>query len=720
MTFLQNTYISCFKCFLEMAHTSNDDNIQHDIHTEQSVSHSVALFRDPKWLGFKHDGYPISTFLQYRAIRGTQNPTLFDKYHVSILQSWLSFGLLEAILEVPIPESMLLRETGDRGLVMSLDQLPQILSEWTSRVSGKDEDLSSHRDRVESVLLQTHKILSYLSDTKAFDYADAYSDDIPATFVALGCIAEALTQARHCLYSETSPERGYDWGFVVAPYSDKLYADAVADGWCLSTINYLVNKSNLSVLRFAVQRGPLIQTERHEKCSAHFCALKTVDTANYIPKHISTTWDSSCSCSYIKPPIEAVNGKLQEGINPVITLLDVFDRKNTSLSVGNSTDVPYVAISHVWADGCGSTAEVGLPLCQVWKLSAIVSGIISSGAFWMDALCVPKHPETRKRALKLMGKAYLDAEIVLVLDSTIQSCSSKAPSNELLLHLVLSPWMRRLWTLQDAVLAKKLVFLFSDGLLPLSRLIPDLAGLYTNTTEAGLAAEIHRLTKLRSLDTLKFADVARSLRWRWTSKPTDEVPAIVSLLSVDRQAIFEDPVEKRMINLLLAVANLPRNIIFLAGPKMETSGFRWAPLTSMSIATGTDGGGLDLNTTDTSALCTPRGLLASYFVFSFEKRSFKANEHWNLHDPTTNRAFFISNPRLEKEMYCCNFLLCDSLAAPSGVEMCIAVLGNVDADGQDLDCIYVTSLKINGQRPDKPVENEVLVLSSGARQVCIS
>lgn len=703
-----------------MADASDGNDSKFQSLAYSTSTSSIALFQDPKWLGFTHDGYPLATLGQYRVLRGIENPTLFDRNHVSILQSWFSFGLLEAVLELPIPESMLLKQHGE-GMVMSIDRLPQILSDWVSIVRIENEELVKYRNRVESILTQVHKILSYLSDSQAFLYTDAHLDDVPATFVTLGCIAEALVQARHFLYPDgASPKQGLNWDFVIAPYAIKFYADTVEAGWCLSTVRFLVHKTNLATLRFAFRRGPLIPKEHHDKCSAHFCSLKTVDTANYVPKHLGSCHDSTRSCVFVAPPVDTIISFLQEGTNPVIDLSSLVDRESTILSVRKSSDVPYVAISHVWADGCGSTAEKGLPSCQVQKIFTMVSDIMPNGAFWMDSLCVPKHPETRKQALKLMGKAYLDAEFVLVLDSTIQACSSKATLNELLLHVALSPWMRRLWTLQEAMLAKKLVFKFSDGLVPFSRIIPDITSIYHSTIEVGLAAELQRLSKLRLFDNLAFADVARCLRWRWTSNITDEVPAILSLIKVDRGSIFEDSVEKRMINLLLAVVNLPKNIIFLSGPKMEFPGFRWAPLTLMSIATGTDGGGMELSLMDTNAICTPLGLFAEYFVFGFEEQSFEAGERFALHDPTTKRTFFLTNQVASQEICRCNFILCNK-SEPVGIEICVAVWEDIDVNGTKLDCVYVGRLIINGQRPDKAGDDKIIdVLASGNRQILIS
>ena len=77
----------------------------------------------------------------------------------------------------------------------------------------------------------------------------------------------------------------------------------------------------------------------------------------------------------------------------------------------------YLAISHVWADGLGSTSEAGLPRCQVERLAALARSLVpESGAFWIDSLCVPRASDLRKTAIKAMGRTYKDAFAVLVLD----------------------------------------------------------------------------------------------------------------------------------------------------------------------------------------------------------------------------------------------------------------------------------------------------------------
>jgi hypothetical protein len=78
-----------------------------------------------------------------------------------------------------------------------------------------------------------------------------------------------------------------------------------------------------------------------------------------------------------------------------------------------SSLTPYVAISHVWADGLGNPASNGLPRCQLDKLFALLGDLINPSTFasirfkksstiqralwnrtsrryfWMDTFCIP-------------------------------------------------------------------------------------------------------------------------------------------------------------------------------------------------------------------------------------------------------------------------------------------------------------------------------------------
>lgn len=143
------------------------------------------------------------------------------------------------------------------------------------------------------------------------------------------------------------------------------------------------------------------------------------------------------------------------------------------LQVHEASDVPYVAISHVWADGLGSTAETGLPTCQLRRLAALVSAIQPGAAMRIESLCVPKADHVRTVAIELMARIYSQAAAVLVLDDGLQLCPATAPAGVQVLRVLTSGWMRRLWTLQEATLSRALYLALADAaLVPLADLTP--------------------------------------------------------------------------------------------------------------------------------------------------------------------------------------------------------------------------------------------------------
>jgi hypothetical protein len=233
------------------------------------------------------------------------------------------------------------------------------------------------------------------------------------------------------------------------------------------------------------------------------------------------------------PSLESTKGVLARNKVPVIT---IFDEKSENFMVQpavlEASEAWYVAILHIWADGLGSSTEKCLPACQVQRLRSLTSRVLPDAEFWIDGLCIPDAGGMRKLAIGLMAQTYRDAAALLVLDKGLQMCSFTAPLEEKLLRVLVSGWMQRLWTLQEAVLAKKLVFLFSDALVPLVDLLPPAKEMPLSALKINLAAEIFRPSKKSKYNQLTSSDVARSLRWRATSRAGDETLAIASLLGV--------------------------------------------------------------------------------------------------------------------------------------------------------------------------------------------
>jgi hypothetical protein len=57
--------------------------------------------------------------------------------------------------------------------------------------------------------------------------------------------------------------------------------------------------------------------EGHRKCTAQKCVINTMDTSNYVSKHVIGTWN----CVMFKPSLENVIGSLSIGKIPIVQCL---------------------------------------------------------------------------------------------------------------------------------------------------------------------------------------------------------------------------------------------------------------------------------------------------------------------------------------------------------------------------------------------------------------
>ncbi|KAK7467678.1 hypothetical protein VKT23_004731 [Stygiomarasmius scandens] len=604
-----------------------------DLHA--TASHRPVIFRDALWLGGQHGSYPLLPFKDYHEVRKDASSL------GARLQCQLTFGLLESVLEAKIAEPTLLHRDEDTGrTVLRSTGLDALLLDWRDRIhqcTVTDEtQCRAWAERVGQTLQKAHAMFMRAvlqSGPSAFhDAPDTQEDDVAAIVVAIAAIGEALTIGMISFPPEYPRPPRLQWSFVFASH-DTLKKGMANDGWCPSIVEIL--SDSVCALGYASLCGPSTRewSGGHEECTTRVCKLHNIDSSTYKNKHVIP----ACDCAYLKPSTDDVIELLQDNRIPIIVPSD------DKLLVCGSSQRPYVAISHVWSDGMGSTTEVGIPKCQIDRLVSLTRQLVPGGAFWMDALCIPDRKDMRKRAIKLMAQTYRDANVVLVIDSGIRSCSISAPLEEKLLRVTSSAWMQRLWTLQEGMLAKDLVFQFKDGLLTAYHDLFPSAQLRTDKLYdpllTSLSTEIFGLTIYRQFVskrvTFGIGDVARPLRWRTTSKPEDETLAISGLLNVDSGELVNLPPEQRMSALLVRVRTLPRNVIFISGDKLDQPGFRWAPRTLMH------GESSSLKAATFDAECTPTGLIAEYFVIYFREVD-ATGEAWYIHDSTSSCTYKIT------------------------------------------------------------------------------
>ncbi|RDX42001.1 hypothetical protein OH76DRAFT_1298618, partial [Lentinus brumalis] len=298
-----------------------------------------------------------------------------------------------------------------------------------------------------------------------------------------------------------------------------------------------------------------VDAEHH----AHGERVKRILADNYVPRHTTP----GCTCGFLAAPMDDVRRLLEMGEVPVVVL------EGRELVVRSASEGSYVAVSHVWADGLGSTTEEGLPRCQVERLAKLAGNLVPGGAFWQDGLCVPGDRPLRRRAIGLMAATYADAEKVLVIDAGIQSqCTLASSREEYLLRIATSGWMQRIWTLQEGILARELFFEVADGLIDCTCF--DGASYYAAGSMIPLLQYCHKDDSALTYQPRSLAskpvrcdvnDLIALLRYRTTSHPEDETLAVAGLLGVDaRMLVKVEGQQERMKALLMRVGRLPRQL----------------------------------------------------------------------------------------------------------------------------------------------------------------
>ncbi|KAI0670224.1 hypothetical protein C8Q78DRAFT_1035136 [Trametes maxima] len=622
-----------------------------------AMQHARSQFGTPvdiPWLQGRHDGYPLcltmSEYWKARRADAHQMP----RDDVALWTSAITFGLLEAATRMHIPETLLLaRGRQDGEIVLSGSRVLQLLVRWYLRLRRssptayssdvKDAHLQHGRDIAQLLERALRSLDDECGPDSFLKRADFGHDErrdficaVALTVVPLCAIAEKLWSAVPEVKSVAARLREDRTRPFFAVVVSACKARMQREGWCpyavASRFSGILMDLTLMSYFASLKPSPDRNPGGHTECTHGACVWYTItDATTYLPRHV----DPSCKCDYVKPPIHEVERLLSEGLVPAV----IFDGRD--FRVMRAADNSYVSISHVWADGMGSTTEDGLPKCIVTRIAGLVRPLLPvSGAFWMDSLCVPRRRDLRKRAIKLMAETYRNAAKVLVIDEGIRrECSVGASWVDNLLRIAISGWMRRVWTLQEGLLARELWFEFVEGAVDveeqtgakrkleapsrsdlLSPQNPWTPSVQFPVPPHGLPFYVVPLLYLRvnkATRDIAFHEVLDQLYARTTSKIEDELLAVATLLPphihVDALLVIAGPdfAQWRMRALFLQLREVPKGFPMSPSmPRLPMEGFRWAPrtllrATRMSSRYGT-------------GTCTEKGLLAEYFVARLE------------------------------------------------------------------------------------------------------
>ncbi len=509
----------------------------------------------------------------------------------SFFQTWLFFGLLAELLAgLYSREKFVSKSERDGSPIISTKQLQSLTEQRFEFVRTLDKPAQK---KIYVHAVQCIDLTTRILPVAAPDFDCAVKNSIASVAELLG---NAIDKANKGTFSDAV---GCKRPFTRNFYSEEMKVAMVAANWCPNDITRLTDKfTSTQLLYFFSKMKKPPNVASHRDCTAKCCLAHPISLSQHRTHHCEACSNES-TCADISVDHRPVVDILRSGALPLLRITSQENEPNRvtlELCSSGTDSAHYVAISHVWADGLGNSEANSLPHCQLACLGRMLDPFAEAGKrplVWLDTLCCPAEPEGKALALLQMKRTYAKAKKTLILDSTLYNYNSRdLNAAELHARYLASGWMRRLWTLQEMTLSSDPWVQFKDGPLSLIPMFSRLKKIHDeNLNYRRLVQDMWIDSQPLSLSTYYSPNgvpdlrlLGRALSHRNTTVASDEALCIATLMNLDVSKVLPLSGEDRMCKAwdLLAAANsglLPRNMIFLDGPKLSRRGYRWAPST---------------------------------------------------------------------------------------------------------------------------------------------
>ena len=556
----------------------------------------------------------------------------------AFLQTWLYFGLLHEAVGIDYQNFNFLDLSNmSKGRRLTSENLEQLIGPWSEDLCSHEsldnlEDLEMKWCHVEQSIREVRRIVSHISPRNPEFLA-------PTTTLAIAVLAEYLWQAlqdirlvepfRTHMIDRSLPFQPWRLAVKTGKFDPgKPILEAMREiGWCQSDLARLNGTVEyVGVLYYMSQLEPPRKDYDHSNCTAQTCLAAQINPLHYTLMHTHET----CRCALLYADQRQLRSMLDDRCLPLVELR--FDRPDQESHIhlrAAIPDEPFIALSHVWADGLGNPLDNALHLCSLQMLSKLTASLSEDGSplpLWIDTLCVPVKPlHYRELAIRRMREPYQRAAAVLVLDPYLRAISrADVDEMEIFARILCCGWLQRLWTLQESRLARRAVFQLRETTV-------DLKTLFANTSFRRIPSKALRSVQLdlifsyeASCFTDKIPDyngdilsTRRNIKTRSVSVRSDEVLCLSCLMNIDLEPILAAPEDDRMAVFWTLQQLVPTGLVFsYASAKLQHPGLHWAPETFLGIIPGSQRSEEDLwygsnyRSKQLTARPTPNGLLA--------------------------------------------------------------------------------------------------------------
>lgn len=614
-----------------------------------------------------------------------------------MLQSWVLFGFFECLLQKRIRVNYFSRQDADGKRIIDTRNVTFIL--WAaikrtllalenkselSDLYGQIKAVLEHQKRLIARFLQINEVVR--SSSSVSDGVGTLKEELYhigplagrlGEITAYAFLKEPLEKMTHFSTPVVFDEMTYlarrkmkDAGFCTVFIESHRFESYTFYDW----LAWWGNSSNFP------------KHEDHRDCDTGRCKLTQTQSSE--PQH--TPQCNISDCRIIRPSANEVYKILDEDKIPVLRIkppckgepprIAVFTGDHIKASyfptdhLGRSLNTTsFVAFSHTWRHGTGSTTEQGLFCCQIEKLLATLSSYgndtLDSGEkisypFWIDSLCVPSSLQHRQKAIMGFSTVFRSCKNVIVLDSAIMTMKYQDFTMESAQAAILtSAWNTRLWTFMEEFIAPSLLFkmhnfgfMFRLGKFEFvsanrtgvsvpehMALIRTQLGAMLHPQSSSLHSSnpcvAHKVTKmslgefevtanctcdsgedsgeLKRKVVVGSVDFLKSMSGRSVTHDDDEPLVLAVAFGLGTQPLLTHDGEQRMKAFYNELGNFPSPWLFLGLPVLSIPHYRWAPrsliLKRAPIQIRA------LATPQSHCSITPKGLLATFPVICFDK-----------------------------------------------------------------------------------------------------
>jgi hypothetical protein len=378
------------------------------------------------------------------------------------------------------------------------------------------------------------------------------------------------------------------------------------EGWCPERVKRLRVELGTEGLYYASLLEVINDGKSHDECSESACvAYNLKNNDEYRQRHDARYCDcrdemcthdvDSCACR-AKYDVESLTDKTRASVmqGRIPLLVAHHSDRGWELEVNDFHEgQEYIAISHVWSDGMGNPHQNALLPCLIRFLDFCVQkvfGNLNPGAepkFWLDTICVPLSPrEARNSAIENMRRVYADASAVLVITQDLISRPLPRTFQETVVRICQSKWLKRVWTMQEGVLAKSIAFQFENHAIDYDFLDDQLhCEILATTNKSALVGSranlmVSNLITMQGIDKSRedlFSSFWFNVRHRATSRPSDQAVCASILCGLDLRPVLAADNGDKMRVFWKTCRNIPFGVFWANGPRFDLETMRWAP-----------------------------------------------------------------------------------------------------------------------------------------------